>query len=127
MGIASFSSMGLRGSFQGLMGWVGWLTASAPTPHTARTAQAARPATAWAPGCNNRPNPAPAWAARPGCSTPPPAAPRRPVRVLRVIDTPQSTASAGRMRISGRMADVCAELDRLAALESTARSSTLLQ
>ncbi|WP_394788560.1 hypothetical protein [Rhodoferax sp.] len=128
MGIASFSPTGLLGSFQGLMGWVGWLTANAPHPQrTARAPLAARPATAWAPGCNNRPNPAPAWTARPGCSTPPPAAPRRPVRVLRVIDTPQSTASAGRMRISGRMADVCAELDRLAALESTARSSTLLQ
>ena len=125
MGIALFSPTGLLGSFQGLMGWF-----TASSPHSLRgihTPQATRPASGWAPGCNNRPNPAPAWTARPSCSTPPPAAPRRPVRVLRVIDTPQSSASAGRMRISGRMADVCAELDRMAALESSARSSTLLQ
>jgi hypothetical protein len=43
----------------------------------------------------------------------------RPLRVLRVVE-PQTPAScAGRMVISGRMADVCAELDRLAALESS--------
>ena len=42
---------------------------------------------------------------------------RRPtaaVRVWHLADT-ASPASAGRLRISGRMADVCAELDRLAA------------
>jgi hypothetical protein len=43
----------------------------------------------------------------------------RPLRVLRVADG--SPAGAGRMVISGRMADVCAELDRLAALESASR------
>lgn len=36
------------------------------------------------------------------------------LRVVRVMDTKQPRASAGRMVISGRMADVCAELDRLA-------------
>ena len=35
------------------------------------------------------------------------------LRVVRVMDTKQPRASAGRMVISGRMADVCAELDRL--------------
>ena len=39
---------------------------------------------------------------------------RRPVRVLRVADGSAPRHSAGRMVISGRMADVCAELDRLA-------------
>ncbi|MES2975232.1 MAG: hypothetical protein V4757_16575 [Pseudomonadota bacterium] len=43
----------------------------------------------------------------------------RPLRVLRVIEANHAPASAGRMVISGRMADVCAELDRLAALEAT--------
>ena len=46
-----------------------------------------------------------------------------PLRVIRVNDTSSSTSvltanmpkMAGRMVISGRMADVCAELDRLAA------------
>ncbi|MBI2770923.1 MAG: hypothetical protein HYX47_14955 [Burkholderiales bacterium] len=48
------------------------------------------------------------------------AAPRKPLRVLRVVDACAAPASAGRMVISGRMADVCAELDRLAALEAQA-------
>jgi len=41
----------------------------------------------------------------------------RPLRVLRVVDG-ASRHCAGRMVISGRMADVCAELDRLAAREA---------
>lgn len=48
------------------------------------------------------------------------ALPGRPLRVLRVVDAAQGPASAGRMVISGRLADVCAELDRLAALEAAA-------
>ena len=42
----------------------------------------------------------------------------RPVRVVRVLEGCQASAGAGRMVISGRMADVCAELDRLAAIEA---------
>jgi len=41
-----------------------------------------------------------------------------PLRVLRVVDKDQPRSSTGRMVISGRMADVCAELDRLAAREA---------
>ncbi len=41
----------------------------------------------------------------------------RPLRVIRVVD-PRAAHSASRMVISGRMADVCAELDRLVALEA---------
>ncbi|MCR6475711.1 hypothetical protein NU688_06065 [Variovorax sp. ZS18.2.2] len=77
-------------------------------------------------------------AVRPACTTrtagtPSPtataAAPARPLRVVRVIDGKSRDRS--RMVISGRMADVCAELDRLAALEaaetmgSTPRSARL--
>lgn len=40
------------------------------------------------------------------------------LRVLRVADAGQSSFHGGRMVISGRMADVCAELDRLAAQEA---------
>ncbi len=40
------------------------------------------------------------------------------LRVLRVTESDQRVNGAGRMVISGRMADVCAELDRLAALEA---------
>ena len=43
----------------------------------------------------------------------------RPMRVLRVVEAGQARTCVGRMVISGRMADVCAELDRLA--ESEAR------
>lgn len=51
----------------------------------------------------------------------PAAAP--PLRVLRVFDPQQPRAAAGRMVISGRMADVCAELDRLAAAEAEAEAA----
>ena len=40
------------------------------------------------------------------------------LRVMRVLEAGQAPASVGRMVISGRMADVCAELDRLAAREA---------
>ena len=56
-----------------------------------------------------------AQVASPVCSVASPKA--RLVRVVRVRESGQSRASAGRMVISGRMADVCAELDRLAAQE----------
>ncbi len=44
---------------------------------------------------------------------------KRPLRVLRVVEKGQHRTHVGRMVISGRMADVCAELDRLAAREAT--------
>ena len=47
----------------------------------------------------------------------PPALPI--LRVVRVLEAGQAPANVGRMVISGRMADVCAELDRLAAREAT--------
>ena len=47
-----------------------------------------------------------------------PNQPHRALRVLRVMDGSANAQGLGRMRISGRMADVCAELDRLAAREA---------
>ena len=47
--------------------------------------------------------------------------PRRhtpPLRVARIMEASPVRHSAGRMVISGRMADVCAELDRLVELEN---------
>ena len=41
----------------------------------------------------------------------------KPLRVIRVVDG-RSACNSSRVVISGRMADVCAELDRLAALEA---------
>ena len=50
--------------------------------------------------------------------------PPRPsaLRVVRVCDA-QQPGDMGRLVISGRMADVCAELDRLAAREAAATTS----
>jgi hypothetical protein len=42
----------------------------------------------------------------------------RTLRVVRVVERGQRNSQVGRMVISGRMADVCAEIDRLAAFES---------
>jgi len=42
----------------------------------------------------------------------------RPLRVVRTVDAQRPGLRAGRVVIYGRMADVCAELDRLAALEA---------
>ena len=44
--------------------------------------------------------------------------PAKPLRVVRVLEPSAPCATAGRMVISGRLADVCAELDRLAAQEA---------
>jgi len=41
-----------------------------------------------------------------------------PLRVVRVAESGLHRSSVGRMVISGRMADVCAELDRLVAREA---------
>ena len=43
---------------------------------------------------------------------------QRALRVLRVSEHGEAAHCAGRMVISGRMSDVCAELDRLVALEA---------
>jgi hypothetical protein len=43
---------------------------------------------------------------------------QRALRVHRVSEQGEAPHCAGRMVISGRMADVCAELDRLVALEA---------
>jgi len=52
-----------------------------------------------------------------GASAPKPHQPK-PLRVVRVMESGQPRSEVGRMVISGRMADVCAELDRLAACEA---------
>jgi hypothetical protein len=56
-------------------------------------------------------------------SATPAASPREnkvmPLRVLRVVEKGQPRSCTGRLVISGRMADVCAELDRLVAREAT--------
>lgn len=67
-------------------------------------------------------------AVRPACTarssgTAAPTAPARPLRVVRVVDG-KGQQHSNRVVISGRMADVCAELDRLAALETAETMAT---
>lgn len=87
----------------------------AETPRTAPRRASSRPDTP------TRGHPAGALGSTPddGIKVPP----RRPptLRVLRNIEADMPPGCSGRMAISGRMADVCAELDRLAALENTRR------
>jgi hypothetical protein len=42
---------------------------------------------------------------------------QRPLRTVRVLEVNQAPGHVGRMVMSGRMADVCAELDRMVACE----------
>lgn len=43
---------------------------------------------------------------------------RSPLRVIRVVEAGQAPSLAGRILMSGRMADVCAELDRMVEREA---------
>ena len=96
MGIAMFTFGGLLAPLQGLLGL---FMGPAPAPAIKAVAACAHPV-------------------RAAGQKHPHRRVARPLRVLRVADG--SPSGAGRMVISGRMADVCAELDRLAALESAA-------
>ena len=100
MGIAMFTFGGLLAPLQGLMSL---FMGPAPAPVAIKTVAAH------------------ASPARPAANFHPQRRPHRPLRVLRVTDGSRAAVGAGRMVISGRMADVCAELDRLAALEAAAR------
>ena len=104
MGITLFTLEGLLGPLHRMMGW--W----AARPRRIDRSSKARPAAIQPAAATGRPS----WvaAAPRSCDRP-----RRPLRVVRVVE-PSAKASAGRMFMSGRMADVCAELDRLASLEA---------
>ena len=98
MGITLFSFGGLLAPLQSLIGWFAACALrrhARPAPAT-RAAAACTPARAAQPACAGRC----AWFAW-----------------WRRCPAP---SGAGRMVISGRMADVCAELDRLAELEAAA-------
>jgi len=110
MGIAllTFSSL-----FQGLSSFQ---RAAAPTARQASRASvfsSGRPARASSPF--HRVASVSALAARPARP-----AVSTPLRVVRLSEGGERPGAAGRMVISGRMADVCAELDRLAAREAAA-------
>lgn len=107
MGITILSLQGLLAPLQSLVNWL------SRTPARHMASQAPRPVRA-TPGT---PRSSSSWTTLPGSRH---NKPRRPLRVVRVAESGPTPAIAGRMVISGRMADVCAELDRLAALETTA-------
>lgn len=92
-------------------GWWHWLIHWARTP---------KHAPHWQPAPVGSPA-APAVCQPTLAATPATKSPVKPLRVVRVLDADQHPGHTGRMLISGRMADVCAELDRLAAGELTAR------
>ena len=48
---------------------------------------------------------------------------QRALRVMRIAEQGDAPSCAGRMVSSGRMADVCAELDRLVALEAKKKTA----
>lgn len=95
MAIALFSAPVLFAPLQGLLAWL--------TPRPAHALSSNRPST---------PRAAPPVLRTVRPSKPP--QPVRPLRVVRFVDAAHAPSNAGRMVISGRMADVCAELDRLA-------------
>lgn len=90
-----------------LLGLLRWFTPDTVRPgHAIRAVPSAHAITA----CDRR-----------GVATrvkPPARAQHRPLRIVRIVEADQTSSQVGRMVISGRMADVCAELDRLAAGET---------
>lgn len=110
MSIALFAVPGVLAPLQGLWRWF--------TTHTTHS----RTATS---GAQRRVNESAAYLmassshhSRVKRQTPARVAACRPLRVIRILEVGQTPAQVGRMVISGRMADVCAELDRLAAREA---------
>ncbi|MBG9387083.1 hypothetical protein I5803_03550 [Caenimonas sp. DR4.4] len=97
MGITMLTLGGLFAPLQALVAWLAPSRPAEPRGHAPARAATANAAVAHAPA-------------------------RRvpPLRVVRLVESPCGPAAAGRMFMSGRMADVCAELDRLAALEAAA-------
>jgi hypothetical protein len=110
MNIALFAAPGVWASLQGLLRWV----APGTLPAARRqTAPKGRPR-AFAVDSIASQNQATGH----GNQNPIRLAQCRPLRVVRVVEAGQTPMQVGRMVISGRMADVCAELDRLAACEA---------
>jgi hypothetical protein len=108
MGIKRFSFRGWLAPLQALMDKVGHKPGNSGNGATRTRVSSIR--------SSKRPT----HSSRPAIGTIHHQSPRRPLRVIRVLDAPQKSAGAGRMLISGCMADVCAELERLAALEAAA-------
>ena len=111
MGIALLTLSGLFQGFSALQRKAATLSLTGTTPARVHPAHAQRMARPLARPSTHRPA---------SLTTPPrPAA----LRVVRVCDAHNPSGEMGRLVISGRMADVCAELDRLVALEAKSKPS----
>lgn len=109
MNIAFFAEPRTWAPLQGLLRWLApAVTSLGPTAPQQRTAQSA--STVALPACQRR--------LSRGETAPSRLVQRRPLRIVRIMEAGQAPAQVGRMVISGRLADVCAELDRLAACEA---------
>ena len=109
MGITLFTVSGLFAPLQRLAAWLSHAALSSPRP-VQRSPQpqelvcrGGRASSTWRPAVH---------------TALPSRRPLRVVRVVRVMESCHAPTSAGRMVISGRMADVCAELERLEAAEA---------
>ena len=109
MNIAFFAEPRTWAPLQGLLRW---LTPTVTPLGQAAVQPRATPATGMntLPACQRRPSRSDAAPSR--------LVQRRPLRIVRIMEAGQTPAQVGRMVISGRLADVCAELDRMAELET---------
>jgi hypothetical protein len=110
MNIAFFAEPRAWAPLQGLLRWFAPTATPAPVGKSAAASHAKPSAHSALPACHRRSGPA--------GTTPSRLVQRRPLRIVRIMESGQPPAQVGRMVISGRMADVCAELDRLAACEA---------
>ncbi|MBX3659426.1 MAG: hypothetical protein KIS62_13665 [Ramlibacter sp.] len=99
--------------FTPLQDLAAWLLSPVATPAPTRSVPACTPVP-----LAHRARPARTASPQPRCIQA-----QRPLRVVRVMDRSggRAATAGNRLVISGRMADVCAELDRLAALEARAQ------
>ena len=110
MNTAPFATPGILAPLQGLLRWL--LPASLPS----RSAPVS--AAQYAHEFAITTVATPPYGAGPIPGKQSPLSVNRPLRVVRILEADHVHSNVGRMMISGRMADVCAELDRLAAHEA---------
>ncbi|MBK9571428.1 MAG: hypothetical protein IPO43_01320 [Rhodoferax sp.] len=111
MNIASMTPPAMMAPLHSLLRWLLPTAVEPLAPHAASTRHRASTVAMAA-------SPRPPWVTARPAADQSNATSRRPLRVVRFLEAGQTPAQVGRMVISGRMSDVCAELDRLAAREA---------
>jgi len=110
MTIALYAIAKLTAPLHRLTGWLA--NPAAPQPAAAHTQRGTHHANAPFLRANNPILTGPTATKHPNMAS------RQTLRIERIVESGQRANQAGRMVISGRMADVCAELDRLVARET---------